>query len=222
MARLLIHVEGQTEEMFVNQILREHLTLAGFHGVTARLLGNSRERNRRVGIKRWESARNDIVLGLKQDPTIFTTTIVDYYGMPPQWPGRQQASTKPYSQRAEHVETAMLRDISSTIQHRDRFIPFVMKHEFEALLFSDCDGFSRAVGKPAMRASLQEIRDRFPSPEDINDDPETAPSKRIQSLFPAYQKPLDGPNAAHEIGLKAMRQACPHFHNWLSRLEALI
>ena len=33
MARLLVHVEGQTEEAFVNEVLREHLVGVGYESV---------------------------------------------------------------------------------------------------------------------------------------------------------------------------------------------
>ena len=96
-----------------------------------------------------------------------------------------------------------------------------MMHEFEALLFSDCEQFGRGIGRPDLAASFQGIRDQFASPEEIDDSPETAPSRRVELLVAGYQKPLLGILAALEIGLDAMRGECPHFAMWLSRLEAL-
>ena len=55
------------------------------------------------------------------------------------------------------------------------------------------------------------------SPED--DSPTTAPSKRIEALVPGYQKPVMGTLAAQEIGLQTMREACPHFGQWIARLD---
>ena len=75
---------------------------------------------------------------------------------------------------------------------RNRFVPYVMMHEFEALLFSDCEQFGRGIGRPDLAASFQGIRDQFASPEEIDDSPETAPSKRVESLVAGYQKPLLG------------------------------
>lgn len=51
MSRLLVHVEGQTEEDFVNEVLGPHLWAYGYTQVSARLLGNARLRSRRAGIK---------------------------------------------------------------------------------------------------------------------------------------------------------------------------
>ena len=95
-------------------------------------------------------------------------------------------------------------------------------HEFEGLLFSDCSAFSRAIGKPELERALQKVRDEFGSPEDINDSPVTAPSKRILRLIPSYEKPLMGTLAIIEIGLVRIRRECPHFDQWLGRLEGLV
>jgi len=95
-------------------------------------------------------------------------------------------------------------------------------HEFEALLFSDCEAFSRAIGQPELALELTAIRDGFDTPERINDSPETAPSKRVLALKLSYQKPLLGALAALEIGLEKIRAECPHFDGWVRRLEALV
>ena len=95
-----------------------------------------------------------------------------------------------------------------------------MMHEFEALLFSDCETFSRAIGRPELSANLQSIRNQFPSPEEIDDSPITAPSKRVEELVEGYEKPLLGALAICEIGLDTIRDECPHFSEWLAHLEA--
>ena len=93
-----------------------------------------------------------------------------------------------------------------------------MLHEFEALLFSDCRKFAHGINQPDLASKFQKICDDFLTPEAIDDSPETAPSKRIEALVPGYEKPLFGTVAALEIGLPAMRDACPHFNDWLNRL----
>src|ERR1035438_10029503 len=82
MARLLVHVEGQTEEDFVNELLRDYLLARGFDAVSARIVGNARVRNRRGGIRPWSSVRKNITSHLKEDPACIATTMVDYYGLP--------------------------------------------------------------------------------------------------------------------------------------------
>ena len=228
MTRLLIHVEGETEEGFVNEILRGHLYNFGYTVVGASLLGTARQRARRGGIVSWEIARRRIVNHLKEDTGSVSSTMVDYYGMPNDWPGRANPFTAAMSvsDRAEEIEDALLQDVSNemgTDFNPNRFIPYVMMHEFEAMLFSDCERFAYAVGRPDLGGRFQDIRDRFESPEEIDDSPFTAPAKRIESLIPGYerQKAVRGAAAALEIGIDAIRGECPHFREWLGRLERM-
>lgn len=227
MGRLLIHVEGETEEQFVNAVLSPHLLGVGVN-VSVRIVGNARLREQRGGIKGWNEVRRDITRHLKQDANCYATTMVDYYALPQTgekaWPGRAHAPNLPYSQRAPHVEAQLEADICKEMGPAFfpvRFIPFVIMHEFEALLFSDCDGFSRGIGRPELQHQFQAIRDVFTTPEEINDSPLTAPSKRVLQIVPSFQKPFLGPLAAIEIGLERIRQECPHFNVWLTRLEQI-
>lgn len=225
MLRLIVHVEGQTEETFVKDMLCSHLIDFGYGGVSARLVGNPRLRSRRGGIRSWLAVRGDILRHLKQDAGAIATTMVDYYGLPDDWPGRAEAPTKnSTSEKAEHVEAALLHDVGEEMGPRfdlRRFVPLVMMHEFEALLFSSPDRFAQEIGRLDLAEKLREIRQDFESPEDINDSALTAPSKRIEGLFPGYEKPLFGVLAALGIGLRTIRAECPHFNDWLNRLEAL-
>jgi hypothetical protein len=228
MARLLVHVEGQTEEAFVNELLRGHLLAHGYESVSARIIGNARQRSHRGGIRSWSSVRKDIVRHLKEDPSSLSTTMIDYYGMPRSgeraWPGRAQAPSLATGAKGQAVENALLADVVSEMGEnfdRRRFVPFVVMHEFEGLLFSDCALFARAIYQPQAAHSFQAIRDSFDTPEDINDAPNTAPSKRVAILAPAYDKPLFGVLAALDVGLARMREACPQFRKRLVALEAI-
>jgi hypothetical protein len=230
MARVLIHVEGETEERFVNEILAPRLISAGFKNVGARIIGHSHQRIHRGGIRAWSTVRKDIVNHLREDSKCLATTMFDYYALPQAgdkaWPGRKDAGMLPFNNKAVTkavtIETALSADIRREMGDGfdpRRFIPFVVMHEFEGLLFSDCDAFSRGIGHPELFNKFQEIRDEFSSPEEINDSPETAPSKRVQKLFPGYDKPLMGTLAVRKIGLAAIRGQCPHFNSWLEQLE---
>ena len=95
-------------------------------------------------------------------------------------------------------------------------------HEFEALLFSDCAAFSRGIGRTDLENDFQQIRNNFPSPEDINDSYETCPSRRIKNLVPGYEKPLFGILAILEIGLDPIRAQCSHFDDWMKSLKAQV
>jgi hypothetical protein len=227
MTRLIIHVEGQTEETTVNEVLREHLLLKGFDDVAATLIGNPRKT--RGGIVGWNVAKREILRHLKESSSRYVTTMVDYYGLPQKgdraWPGRAAASALPFAQKASTVESAMMDEIVAEMGgnsfYPNRFIPFVVMHEFEGLLFSDCSAFSSGIERPDLEASFQAIRNQFDSPEEIDDSPSNAPSKRVERLVPGYEKPFLGALAIIEIGLERVRRECQHFNHWLERIESV-
>ena len=226
MARLFIHVEGETEETFVNEALAPHLYGFGYQKVSARLLGNSRNRDRRGGIKGWNSVRNDIIDHLKEDPACLATTMVDYYALPKTgqgaWPGRAEAGLRPFPQKPQTVQAALHANVCAELGNGfdpRRFVPYVMMHEFEGLLFSDCTRFADSIGRPELAGQFQAIRNAFGTPEEINDSPLTAPSKRVEALVAGYEKPLLGALAVLGIGLETIRQECPHFGTWIGQLE---
>ena len=226
MARLLVHVEGETEETFVDAALKPHLIRYGYSQVSARLLGNARQRDRRGGIRGWNSVRDDILNHLREDTGCLVTTMVDYYALPQTgikaWPGRADAGKLPFFQKAPTVQNALLADIATAMGGNfdpARFVPYVIMHEFEGLLFSDCDRFGVGIGRLDLAPLFRAIRDAFNSPEEINDSPDTAPSKRVEALVPGYEKPFHGNLAVLEIGLDTIRAECPLFRQWLERLE---
>lgn len=227
MTRLLIHVEGETEEAFVNELLSDHLKNFGYERVSARLIGNARLREKRGGIRAWNTVKKDILNHLKEDSGCLATTMVDYYGLPQTgdraWPGRAEAGNLPFEQKATCVERSLLADIARELGgefEARRFVPFVVMHEYEGLLFSDCQAFSEAIARPQLGQRFQEIRQQFSTPEEIDDSPVTAPSKRVEELVAGYEKPLLGTLAALKMGLDKIRGECPHFREWLDRLEA--
>lgn len=219
MKRILILVEGQTEETFVRDILEPHLLPKGL-SLTPTLIVTKRLKaggNFKGGIIRYEQAKGDLRRLLQDSNAVQVTTLFDFYGLPDDFPGMATRPVGTCYARVTHVERAFAADIN-----HPRFLPFLALHEFEAFVFTDparCASlFSDA---PQLVTALQQHRASVNSPEEINEGPQTAPSKRILQAYPGYQKTLHGPLAVLEIGLPALRAACPHFNQWLTALEAL-
>jgi hypothetical protein len=63
----------------------------------------------------------------------------------------------------------------------------------------------------------------YDSPELIDDGVDTAPSKRIRQEIPKYahEKPTAAPIIAARIGVETMRRKCPHFDQWMQKLQDL-
>ena len=222
--RLHFIVEGQTEETFVNRVLRPHLATLSIW-TKARCVLTSRRRGvkYRGGIKRYAQAEGDIRAWMIEDRNSDArfTTMFDLYHLPTDFPGYKDAARISDSyQRVRTLEEALRGDIDDL-----RFIPYFQLHEFEALLLSDPQKLdSQFPDRSARIQRLVELVSTFDSPELINEGSTTAPSKRITDEIPEYErrKQSAGPIVAEKIGLSALRSKCEHFGEWLKSLEALV
>ena len=210
MIRVAISVEGDTEEEFVKEVLVKHLRTKGVEP-TPILLGRGRGSfgGGNVSVDRLVP---EMVLLFRSFDVV--TSLVDFYG----FKKKEQKTTN------ELQEELTLR-ISEKLGNRwqpQKVLPYVQKHEFEGLLFSDVDAFEIVIDvtKESIE-KLRSIRKQFPTPEDINDDRATAPSKRIKKLIPRYIKKDHGPLIAAETGLDVIRAECPLFDEWVAHLESL-
>jgi len=220
MNRVLAVVEGQTEQTFVRDVLAPDLAPQGVF-LTAMRVGKPGHKG---GIQSWQKARRDINSALKSDRSRHCTTMFDYYALPEDWPGRQAARDQPFRMAVTIIEKAMIDDVGETMGaswNSAYFIPYIVLHEFEALLFSDTASLADVVQPASLKRTFDEAVKECGEPEAIDDDPETAPSKRIESAAPHYDKVVHGPIAAQRIGLKCMQEACPHFKSWLEQIEGL-
>ncbi len=220
MIRLKLLVEGQTEETFVRDVLAPFYSSQGIY-VTAIIVETSP--GHKGGLVSYAKAKLQLLRLSREDASGFVSTMFDLYALPKDFPGKQ-ASDYPIQgtgqQKAEFLEQKLESDIGEC-----NFIPNLMVHEFEALLFSNPKIFSSWEDDECVVNALVKIAADYSadnkSPEDINDSPHTAPSKRIVKHMPNYDKPLHASLIAYEIGLDAMRVACPHFAAWLRKIEDL-
>ena len=221
--RLHFIVEGQTEETFVNRLLKPHLG-ERYVWADARCVQTSRRSGvkYRGGFRNYAHPQHDILSWLREDQNDDArfTTAFDLYRLPSDFPGYgdAQAAADPY-EKVRILEAALRDDIGDS-----RFLPYLQLHEFETLLLSEpgqlaahfTDGQARVQNLVAMAAQI-------PNPELINECPDTAPSKRIIAEIPEYagMKPSAGPIVAEKIGLATLRARCRHFGEWIGQLEEL-
>lgn len=150
--------------------------------------------------------------------------MVDLYGLGRGFPGHPPPEHLSNIEKVRHVEKAVKEDICQEmpdLRADRRFIPYLQLHEYEAILFSDPAAFAIGINYPNLQRQFQGIRDEVESPEDINDHPETAPSKRILAACPNYRKVIEGTQAAAAVGIPNIRQQCHHFREWIESLEDL-
>lgn len=220
MSRVHVICEGQTEEMFVNELLAPYFLSKNIY-LSPALIGKPGHKGGNFKLQRLE---NDVEIRLLGDRSSYCTTFFDYYGLPSSFPGKGDSQEDiNIDIKAANVEEAMTAVLTKRIGEdaMRRFIPYVQMYEFEALLFSDPEAFAISIAKPELIQELSDIASAFESPEHINDSPQTAPSKRLENLIRGYEKPLMGSLGALEVGLKTMRERCLLFDSWLQRLEEL-
>lgn len=224
MIRLHVIVEGETEESFVEKILQPYLWRNQRIEANAILVPNksgARRRKFRGGINSYAVPRRIIRRKLLEDTGAYTTTMFDYYGLPEEFPGIEDENCPQIRpQRINYIESQFDQDIGS-----QRFIPYLQVHEFEALLFSDVEILDATISAlPGNGSQLEELRrivSDFDTPEDINNDPVSAPSKRLEHHYSGYQKVPFGELVAESIGLDTIRTECPRFNDWMLELEGL-
>jgi hypothetical protein len=227
MSGIHLHVttEGQTEQAFILKVLAPHLAQFNVYA-DARCILTSKDKHAgkqyRGGLPNYQKAKVDIQTWLKEDQRADCrfTTMFDLYALPNDFPDYEKASrcTDPY-QQIKLLEVALAHDIGDS-----RFMPYLQLHEFEALILADATKLdweyleheSAIANLVAMVAKVS-----AGNPELINQGAATAPSKRILKEIPEYDKVTAGWAVVEQIGLDTLRKACPHFNEWLTRLEQL-
>ena len=208
--RLAIVAEGETEEEFIKAVLANHLR--SYDVISQPILPRARAgpSGGTISVDRLA----DQMARLQWNFDV-VTSLVDLYG----FRGRQEHEA--IEELEQRIDAAVDERIGRD-SDRSRVFSYVQKHEFEGLLFSEVSAFASVLEIPrrSMR-TLQAVRAEFTTPEDIDDGPTTAPSKRITHSVPGYRKRRDGPLIAERAGLITIRAECPRFDSWISRLELL-
>lgn len=214
MKRVLALVEGQTEERFVKDNLNPALEPKGLFLqptiITTKVVKEGP--NFKGGINSYIAIKKDLQKLCGDSSALTVTTMFDFYGLPRDFP--HWSSDGSGHKKVKAAELAFAKDINS-----QKFLPYLQLHEFEGLLFSVPEIISDTLDRTA-RDQLIKIRNAFTTPEEINEGAETHPSKRLLKIFPGYRKPLYGSIIASRIGIETIRNNCPHFDEWVSKLLA--
>lgn len=225
----IIHIlcEGQTEQGFVEEVLKPYLQEQGVTGVKSILITTNKKKNARGGMLSYEQTTTDLTLALKTrldgnyERHIFTT-MFDLYALPNDFPGYATAEAihDAYA-RVETLERSFADDIND-----NRFIPYIQLHEFEALLFC---GIEHIVTQyPKCKKNCEQLKrdlQNIGNPELINNGQATAPSKRIIKAIEkdkkarySYNKPFIGKYVTKRVGIDELRKKCKHFDEWIEKL----
>ncbi len=222
MKNVLILVEGQTEEEFIKKLLVPKLGGLVLIPIIVKTRTTGAQ-PKKGGTVSYSECRKQLHLLLRDPTATLVSTLLDYQGLGRDFPGRAAPAGAAPAARVSFVEAAMKADLGDS-----RYLPFLALHEFEALLFSRPEAIAEVLRQSVLAKPLKAVRDDYGSPEEINDSPATSPSARIERLCEekfgsklVFQKRLHGPTIAEKIGLATIREQCPHFSAWLTKLEAL-
>ena len=225
----IIHVlcEGQTEQGFIEEVLRPYLQDRGITGVKSILITTNKKKNARGGMLSYKDAERDIKLlqltklDNEYECHLFTT-MFDLYALPDDFPGFPEASTI-YD---AYVRVKALEKSFSEAINEKRFFPYIQLHEFEALLFCGISHLPKLYPGCEKRCEqLTKDLQKVGNPELIDNGPTTAPSKRIIKAIEGekrthynYNKPATGKAITKDIGIDELRAKCLHFNEWIEKL----
>lgn len=103
-----------------------------------------------------------------------------------------------------------------------KWLPFVVKHEFETLVIAAALHGSSNVFSKSDVSEMRRWAKKARGVEEINNSPHTAPSKRIIKLKAGstvpYRKIQDSTAIFETTRLEDVMSECPHFETWVQSL----
>ncbi len=222
MTRVHIVCEGQSEEVFIKEILAPHFKTLEIY-LTPRTIPTSP--GKKGGGLNYDRVKKFLYMTLLEDKNTFITTLFDLYALSNKFPAYQAAQKKnELAHKLKTLNDALHADIIASAKCRaERFIPYIQPYEFEALFFSDVDALVSIEPTWQKSASaLHEVRKTVKTPEHINNTQETKPTAHLKKhLNPSYKKVRHAPLVAKKIGLSRIEQECAFFAAWLEKLRQL-
>lgn len=226
MKTIILHIlcEGQTEELFVKNVLRDYLSAYDIVCKPQLLLTN-KQKNCHGGMLSYMQVVGDLQLMFKQfteksAETHWFTTMFDLYKLPNDFPGYKHQYGNVYD-KIEHLEQAFGESVNYA-----HFIPYIQLHEFEAIVFAGLDYLESEYPQNSELSKridkLRSILEKYNNPELVNT--QKAPSKYIIAALDGihnYNKPKVGASVAQKLNVNTIKEKCQHFSSWINKLEKL-
>lgn len=212
---IYILCEGYTENYFIHDVLNPGL---GIHTQLRPIIVKTKLTKQgdvfRGGSSKYHSIKKQILDLCSNSNTIKVTTMLDYYNLNNDFPGKDTIPEGTCFNKVQHLEREFLKDINN-----DKFFPYFSLHEFESLVLADTEIFFNIVGRKNNVSDFTHSISQYSSTEEINDGIETHPSKRIIKYANDYRKISQGIRILKNIGLSKLEEKCPHFKDWLDQLR---
>ena len=159
MTTVYIICEGRTETTIVKNVIAPELGMKGVFLSPIPLGGSGKSGN-----VTFSRLLRDIRNQLYSFRGCYCSTMLDYYGLNDDFPGKSGARTRQtLSQKLEAVCDAFSNELAKNLDEGPlrRFVPYVQMHEFEGLLFSNPDKLALVLGRQDMSRQLWAIRNAF-------------------------------------------------------------
>jgi len=214
MKRLIIIVEGDTEKEFVDTVLYPYFASKNIYDVSCFKIKHSRG-----GLSKYSHLKTDI-LNVIYHSEVVVTSLIDFYALPKDFPRYEESKNiNDKIEKIRFLEKSIKEDIEELKKQKfDNFIPYIQLHEFEALVFSSLDGFNIYESNKIDMLEINKVFYEYPNPEDINDNPNTAPSKRLMKYIKGYNKIIDGIMIVEEVGVDTILKKCSRFNEWINKI----
>ena len=216
MKRLVIIVEGDAEESFINNVLSPYFNSIGIYNY----IQCYKIKHSNGGLSKYSHLKKDIVNTLYENDVV-VSTLVDFYRIPSDFPGYNESlSYDKHSDQVNYLESKIKEDIELT-QNRvfENLVPYIQLHEFETFIFSDIMGVDALFDQSEYaRREFINITRQYENPEDINNGVNTAPSVRLKKIIKGYDKVLFGIEIIQNLGVDLIREKCPRFNSWIQNL----
>ena len=220
---LNILCEGQTEELFIKEVLKPYLAEKGIIAKSRLLLTNVRL-DAKGGLVSYSQVKRNLSMWKKQtvkslSESHYFSTMFDLYALPEDFPCYERIIPKDVYAYVAGLEQAFYEDCALG----ENFIPYIQVHEFEALVFCGIEKLKEEYPDAARSIdSLNGVLDDFSgNPEAVDNGRQTAPSKRIINAMSGlyhYGKPKSGMAVTKSVGIDTLRHKCRHFDNWIDRI----
>jgi hypothetical protein len=214
--RLVFIVEGNTEVEFITKKIIPYLEQKRGNTYTtfmnAQKITTNKKMNCKGGVVNFEYLKNEIKR-VASKRNVLITTLIDFFRLPNNFPNYSTDKNK-----VDSIEEGISKEMEKLIAS-NHFLPYIQLHEFEALMFIDAEKFEIITESDSQKKQIEDIISKYPNPENINGGCDTAPSKRLISIIPTYEKVFFSSLIFSELSIDDIRKKAPRFNEWLDRIE---
>ena len=154
MIRIHVICEGQTEEMFINEVLSDFFQPRNIYLLPS-LIGRPGHKG---GNFKFDRLFTDVRARLLGDTTAFCTTFFDFYALPEDFAGKAEANNQlGIANKAACLQEALMNQLRKRLGEKPlrRFIPYVQMYDWKIL--AEPTEHEHLLGRAARRIPFHQI-----------------------------------------------------------------